>query len=341
MKMMLEDEIFKKYTVDWNWLVSYGFIKEEKGFRYVTNQVPGFKTIVFVFKDGHVKGTIWDTGLDEEYVNYRIESQNGTFVSEIREAYIALLKDIRVHCFKETPFVSKQANRIAQKILEEYQVSPEFLWKRDPLSGVFRHPKNGKWFGIIQHIKADKLKNKAQGFIDILNVKLDEQCAVKIVEPGFYPAYHMNKKSWISVCLDDTVSDEEVMDVIRQSYIINSPDPYWLIPANANYYDMIHIFDDTDITLWKQSVPMYENDIVFLYVSSPYSSIFYQCEIVEANLDHVFENENIHMQKAMRLKLKKRYDISEFALERLKEYGIKSVRGPRHVPKALVKLLEE
>ena len=62
--MMLEDEIFKKYTVDWNLLVSYGFIKEEKGFRYVTNQVPGFKTIVFVFKVGHVKGTIWDTSLD-------------------------------------------------------------------------------------------------------------------------------------------------------------------------------------------------------------------------------------------------------------------------------------
>ncbi len=338
---MLEDDIFKKHAVNWQTLKSYGFIKRENGYQYKTSLIPGFDIVVFISDDARVQGKIWDIALNEEYVNYRIESQNGAFVSEIRDAFVALLKDIRTHCFTEMPFVSNQANRITQLIFDAYGARPEFLWKRDPLSGVFRHPKNKKWFGIIQHIKADKLRNQAQGYIDVLNVKLDEQCALKILEPGFYPAYHMNKKSWVSVCLDDTLTDSQVMDVVRQSYSINSPDPYWLVPANAKYYDMIHIFDDQDTTLWKQSVPMFEHDIVFLYVSSPYSSIFYECEVIETNLDYVFQDENIHMQKAMRLRLKKRYDIGKFTLEYLKKYGIKSVRGPRHVPKDLIKVLEE
>ena len=37
-------------------------------------------------------------------------------------------------------------------------------------------------------------------------------------ENGFYPAYHMNKKSWITVVLDETLKDATIMELIEKSY---------------------------------------------------------------------------------------------------------------------------
>lgn len=35
---------------------------------------------------------------------------------------------------------------------------------------------------------------------------------------GFYRAYHMNKKSWISIILDNTLDNEIIYSLIDQSY---------------------------------------------------------------------------------------------------------------------------
>lgn len=35
---------------------------------------------------------------------------------------------------------------------------------------------------------------------------------------GIYPSYHLSKKSWISIILDDTLSDKEIMNLVDLSY---------------------------------------------------------------------------------------------------------------------------
>lgn len=35
---------------------------------------------------------------------------------------------------------------------------------------------------------------------------------------GFFPAYHMNKDSWISILLDGSVSEEEIKNLLDLSY---------------------------------------------------------------------------------------------------------------------------
>jgi predicted DNA-binding protein (MmcQ/YjbR family) len=37
---------------------------------------------------------------------------------------------------------------------------------------------------------------------------------------GYFPAYHMNKKSWLTVLLDGSVNDDELKDLIHLSYEI-------------------------------------------------------------------------------------------------------------------------
>lgn len=35
-----------------------------------------------------------------------------------------------------------------------------------------------------------------------------------------FPAYHMNKQHWYTLLLDDTQSDNQVMELIRKSYAL-------------------------------------------------------------------------------------------------------------------------
>ena len=37
-------------------------------------------------------------------------------------------------------------------------------------------------------------------------------------EPGFFPAYHMSKDSWITVALDGSVSDDKIKMLLDTSY---------------------------------------------------------------------------------------------------------------------------
>ncbi len=37
-------------------------------------------------------------------------------------------------------------------------------------------------------------------------------------QKGYYKAYHMNKDNWITIILDDTLKDQEILNLIKQSH---------------------------------------------------------------------------------------------------------------------------
>ena len=52
-----------------------------------------------------------------------------------------------------------------------------------------------------------------------MNLKIDLARGDALREkPDVYPAYHMNRRNWISVVLDDTLSDDEVAHLVRASF---------------------------------------------------------------------------------------------------------------------------
>ena len=54
---------------------------------------------------------------------------------------------------------------------------------------------------------------------EIINVKVEPNELAELLElRGYYPAYHMSKKSWTSIILDDTLPDEEIRARLRESY---------------------------------------------------------------------------------------------------------------------------
>ena len=103
-------------------------------------------------------------------------------------------------------------------IKKEYKVTPDYPWKKYPDNAVFRHSDNNKWFGIIMTIDKSKLYD-GKGLLEIINVKLDTDKIQNLLKrKGYYEAYHMNKKYWITIVLDDTLSDDDIEMLINESY---------------------------------------------------------------------------------------------------------------------------
>ncbi len=86
---------------------------------------------------------------------------------------------------------------------------------------AFRHPDNKKWFALVMRIKKCKLDIDSNEFIDVVNLK----CAPEIMddlwhEHGVFPAYHMSKKHWLTLCLDGSCDDETIKFVTNISYTL-------------------------------------------------------------------------------------------------------------------------
>ena len=43
------------------------------------------------------------------------------------------------------------------------------------------------------------------------------------MEPGFYPAYHMNKDNWITAALDGSAPDDTIRMLLEMSYAATAP----------------------------------------------------------------------------------------------------------------------
>ncbi|CUU71676.1 YyaQ [Campylobacter hyointestinalis subsp. hyointestinalis] len=52
--------------------------------------------------------------------------------------------------------------------------------------------------------------------VDVLNLKCEKDLAI-LLKDGKTTAYHMNKKNWISILLEEA-NEEMVLDLIAQSY---------------------------------------------------------------------------------------------------------------------------
>lgn len=209
--MNIEDSLFERYNVNYDELIKYGFKLDNNKYIYEVVFMDNFKVIIEF--DKRIKGKVIDLSFNEEYTLFR-KDELGSYALNVKNKYINILTDIRDKCFKKEYFTYNQSNRITKLIYDKYKIRPEFLWNNDP-SGVFRNSKTNKWFSIIMKIDRSKIMDSS-GTIEIMNVKLNNLDYLKI--NGIYEAYHMNKKYWVSIVLDETLKDEDIMNLIDISY---------------------------------------------------------------------------------------------------------------------------
>ena len=263
--MSIEDEILKKEKLNKDKLIGYGFIRKDGIYKYSkTFMNDNFRADIYIDDNENINGKIYDLETNDEYTNFRIEGTVGEFVNTVKEEYTKILKDIADKCFEKEYFVYQQSNRITKIIKQKYNVYPEFLWTKFPDYGVFRNSRSKKWFGIIMNIDRSKIIKEDTGEIEVLNIKLDDKVEKLLNKKEIYPSYHLSKKSWVSVILDDTLPDEKIMKLVDISYMSSDIKGEWIIPANPKYYDIINAFNENNTITWKQSNNIMNGDIVYI-----------------------------------------------------------------------------
>ena len=221
--MTIEEKAFQRKRFVAGSMEKFGFRKIEEVYVYQSDFMDGdFHAVLTVTDNGGVAGKVIDKMNEEEYIPLRADSFNGAYVNSVRAAYEAFLAGVAEKCCKEVLFASDQANRITELILKRYSVNPDFPWGQSQYQeyGTFRHPENNKWFALIMNVKRDALlKNGDKETVDIVNLKTDPDRSGKITQTrGVFPGYHMNHKNWISVLLNDTLPDDEIMSLIDSSF---------------------------------------------------------------------------------------------------------------------------
>ncbi|WGE89870.1 MmcQ/YjbR family DNA-binding protein [Actinobacillus arthritidis] len=232
-------------------------------------------------------------------------------------------------------------------VLQQYGTEPEYLWKSYPDYAILRQVDNRKWYAVLMQVPYATLGLSGNGKVSVMNVKCSPEM-ISLFQPqkGFLPAYHMNKTHWITILLDGSVDKETVVFLLNQSFDLTATrlrkqklgltsHTEWIVPANPKYYDVESELKEGKEILWKQSNNIAVGDIVYLYVTEPTAEIRYQCEALEVNIPYQTKYADLRIDKVMRIKCLKEFDKKLLSREKLREFGVTAVRGPRKMPLAL------
>ena len=214
-------EIFKAYQFNSKKAKEYGFVENQGVWTYSSTILQGDFLMMVTVEDGNLSFHVYDQETGDLYPQVHMESMRGTFVGSVREACLEELFDIRKACFEVQEFLCPQTNRIMALVQEKYGNQLEYLWEKSPDTAVLRHEDNQKWYAILMRIPWDRLDKGREGLVEAVNLKHD-QVADLLSLMGIYPAFHMNKRYWISLPLDDTLTDEKVLELFERSWFLTS-----------------------------------------------------------------------------------------------------------------------
>ena len=203
-------------------LLLYGFLKKSKIYQYSTDILDGdFSLKVIVEEPDRVSTKLYDNISGELYTLHLMDSAEGPFVGQIREEYFRVLNDIFSKCFEKSIFNQEYSLEIIKYVKTKYGDDAEYLWEKFPDNAIVRRNDNKKWYLAILTVNQEKLGKKECKNIEILDIKADkDEIPLLINNLGYFPAYHMNKKSWITVLLDGTVPLNEILKRIDKSYML-------------------------------------------------------------------------------------------------------------------------
>lgn len=214
-------EIFKSYQFNQEKARDYGFVENGGVWTYSCQILQGDFVMTVSITTENVSFQVFDRETGDLYPQVYMQSMTGSFVASVREACLVILYQIRKACFDVQDFICPQTKRIMAQIQEKYGNQLEYLWEKSPDTAVLRHEGNKKWYTVLMRISWDKLEKGREGLVEAVNLKHD-QVVDLISQKGIYPAFHMNKRYWISVAFDDTLSDEMVLELIEKSRNLTS-----------------------------------------------------------------------------------------------------------------------
>ncbi len=206
----------EKYNLSKEQLNGFGFKEEAEKLIYRKEILDSSFLIEIVFVNNQLMVEVYDIEFDEIYSLFSVDSAVGETVQNIREHVENLLSSILGLADESGKISSEVIDYCNNKYGGNY-VNP---FKKHPDILAFVNEKN-KWYALLSDVEYNKLNKNTDitTKVKILNVKYPTDRILEIIDnKNIFPAYHMNKKHWISIVLDKNIKLEIIKELIHMSY---------------------------------------------------------------------------------------------------------------------------
>ena len=213
-------DFIKNKKINFKKLKEFGFELIDNSYYYHTSLLKNqFKMSVKINIDNSIFTEIIDTETNEPYVLHLLEIKRSGYSEKIYKAYSEILEKIKKVCFEDEIFKANYTKEIVAYVKNKYGDELEFLWEKSPKTAVVRRKSSNKWYAVILTIPKRKIGLKSDEVIEVINLHNIPKEIEKLIDyKRYFPAYHMNKKHWCTICLDGTIELKEIYKKIDISY---------------------------------------------------------------------------------------------------------------------------
>ncbi|WLP85361.1 MmcQ/YjbR family DNA-binding protein [Mycoplasma seminis] len=212
---LITDKIFNEANA-----IKYGFVKEINN-SFKLRKPLGFQDfdIEVLYQNDDLDVHIIDKFDNEAYQPFEVISSTGDFVDKIRNKAAFLLNELVTQCFDEYNFFPILKKRILKKF-DVYYDEP-FKQTKTHQYYAFKSYAGDQIAALICHIPANKLDPSftSDQPIWIINLRFNVRKAQQLKKyfSNIYPAYHMNKKYWVSVLITKDTDLELITELMKMS----------------------------------------------------------------------------------------------------------------------------
>ncbi len=215
----MKEDFFVNKKFNFEKIKKFGFKKNKNEYIYSADILNGeFVLNIKINIKGELCSKLYEKESGELYTLHLTDAE-GNFVGEIRKEYFKILENISENCCENAIFKSEYTYKVINYLKEKYGDEPEYLWEKFPDNAVARRKDNSKWYLAILTVRRDKLGFETTEKAEVLDIRaLPEEVPNLIKQDNIFSGYHMNKKTWISIILDGSMSFNNICKFIDNSY---------------------------------------------------------------------------------------------------------------------------
>ena len=194
-----------------------GFVRRD-GLYVLRKDLPEsgfFAELTFTPEENSLDVRVYEKASGERYAIFDMPGASGPFVSAMRDEVRRIVDDVSGRCIGNADIREKNASYVEKA----FSCRADYPWADTPDYCVFRCG-NGKWFALVMRITLRQLGLEGDGNISVVNLKADaEKISAGLVDgKSVFPAYHMNKKHWVTVLLSSATDFDFLCRLTEQSY---------------------------------------------------------------------------------------------------------------------------
>lgn len=206
----------EKYNLTEEQLTKFGFLRDNVGL-YLNKDILNneFRVKIRVI-DKVFEIEVFDNNFNEIYPLFSVDSAVGELVANVRDEVEIIIKEI----LELTDNTNTIYEKIIKYIVEKYSSTMVKPFKSNPNIKAFVTDKN-KWYALILDVEYNKLNKDSsiESKVKIINLKHNtDHISMIINERNIFPSYHMSKKHWISVVIDNNIDLDYLKQLIDISY---------------------------------------------------------------------------------------------------------------------------